>query len=80
MDSMVLGAIHRQAVGHTFEVVAGIGLDNLEMGIEERTVRVDTMEVPHIVVNRIVANLDNIEVAEHIKVVDFDDDALLLLL
>ncbi len=80
MGSMVLGAIHRQAVGHTFEVVAGIGLGNLEMDIEEHTARVDTMEVPHIAVNHIVASLDNIEVAEHIKVVDFDDDARLLLL
>ena len=80
MGNMVLGAIHRQAVGHTFEVVASIGLGNLGMGIEEYTVRVDTMEVLHIAVNRIMASLDNIEVAEHIKVVDFDIDARLLLL
>ena len=71
--SMVLGVIHRRVAGYN------ISLDNLEVGIEEHITKVDTVEVHHIEVNRIMASLDNIEVAEHIKVEDFDDARQLLL-
>ena len=60
--------------------VVGISLDNLEVGIEEHTAEEGTMEVHHIEVSRIVASLDNIEEAEHIEVVGFNDDARRLLL
>ena len=78
--SMELEVSHRQVVGDTFEGVVDISLDNLEVGIEEHTVMVDTMEVHHIEVSRIVASLDNIEEADHIEVVGFNDDARRLLL